>query len=117
VRSVGAEVAAFGVNVIGDRANLRGEPDLLSAELSGDRGFQAAHARRAGRAALDGARGGHVPAGSRRAGERLDLRPSVSLRRWLGDLNLKQIPEVALSIGGWLGSGTPARIPRPQAGF
>ena len=48
-----------------DRANLRGEPDLLSAELPGDRGFQAAHARRAGRAALDGTRGGHVPAGSR----------------------------------------------------
>ena len=32
-----------------DRANLRGEPDLLSAELPGDRGFQAAYARRAGR--------------------------------------------------------------------
>ena len=37
-----------------DRANLRGEPDLLSTELPGDRGFQAAYARRAGRAALDG---------------------------------------------------------------
>ena len=96
VRSVGAEVAAFGVNVIANRANLRGEPDLLSAELPGDRGFQAAHARRAGRAALDGARGGHVPADPRRAGERLDLQPSVSLRRRLGDLNLRQILERAL---------------------
>jgi short chain dehydrogenase len=94
VRSVGAE---RGVRCERDcdRANLRGEPDLLSAELPGDRGFQAAHARRAGRAALDGARGGHVPAGPRRAGERLDLRPSVSLRRRLGDLNPRQILEGA----------------------
>src|SRR6476619_5199212 len=36
VRSVGAEVAAFGVNVIATAQTLRGEPDLLSAELPGD---------------------------------------------------------------------------------
>ena len=85
VRTVGVEAAAFGVNVNATgQTSSRTRP--TSPLVSGYRGVQEAHGRRAREAALDGTGSRAVPAVLGWTGERLLLWSSVPICGRLGDL-------------------------------